>query len=213
MRKFFYSILLILTFFILTGFKNVDDGKEIRIDNKSNIYLVGDSRTYCGYLQTADDRVNWLACPGTKYDYFKSEYLPLLSRQSLRGKTIVILYGVNDLMNDGIEETEKHWMHFFNHKAQNWIRYGANVKVCSVMGLDYGVSEKFKGIIYRDSIDAFNDNVAEYNKFLVDNLPDNIEYIQLEHHTTPAYEDGIHYTFSNGYYIYEGLIERLLENQ
>lgn len=200
-------------FFILSGFKTVDDGSQIQINNKSKIYLIGDSRTYCGYLQTADDRVNWLACPGSKYDFFKSEYVPLINTQNLKGRTIVILYGVNDLMTDGLEKSEKNWIHFFNHKAQNWIKRGARVKMCSVMGLDYGVTEKFDGVVYKESIDAFNNNVNEFNQYMIDNLPSNIEFITLHHSTEQPYEDGIHYTFSNGYYMYEGLIDYLVEKQ
>ncbi len=206
-------MLLIISFLLSCGFKNIETEKEIRIDNGSNVYLIGDSRTYCGYLQTQDDRVNYLARSGSTYEYFHDNYLPFLKRHPLRNRTIVILYGINDIMQDGLEVAAQNWLDFYINEAPLLMDNGATIVFCSVNHVDYKLCHAITGDIPKSSIDQLNKNIDIFNSFISENLPEGIIYKQIKNYTDTPYEDGLHYSFANGYYIYEDIINEFCPDE
>lgn len=191
------------------GFPQYDNYMNVSIDNGSNVILVGDSRTVNGAHDTLDKRVNWLACAGTKYDVFEQVYMPMLDSADLNGKTIVIMYGINDLMKDGVDAALLHWSNFYNRQAQSWIRRGATVKTTSVPGIDYGICFFYPDLITEQAVDEFNEKVDRYNSELRASLPGNVEFIPIHTFTENPYVDGLHYSKTDSQMIYTSLINRL----
>ena len=181
---------------------------EIIEDNGADIFLVGDSRTVYAYMDTCDERANWLAACGSSYPYFVERYLPLLDRTNLRGKKIVILYGINDVSYYGKEAAMAGWLEFYNGKAQDWIRRGAAVYACSVLGFDYSSLRDKSVCSYADIINM-NRAVEDYNTMMEAALPSNIGYIKLHYTTDKPLRDGVHYSYAEDRNIYEGIINYL----
>ena len=181
---------------------------EIRELYGSDIYLVGDSRTVYGFMDTLDTRVNWLAASGTSYPYFNEYYVPVLDKTNLRGKKIVILYGINDIAYFGKGPACLTWVNFYNTKAQDWIARGAQVYACSVIGFDYDSLPE--GRSSQDVIESRNKDVEDYNALLESMLPANIGYIKLHLSTEDPMRDGVHYSRGEDVVLYEGLINYLL---
>lgn len=208
-RGFIYkvSILLILTgmFFVLCGFNNIDNGGEVRKDNGSTIFLVGDSRTVTGYQDTHDPRVNWLGTCGSDYNYFRENYLPLISAEPLAGKKIVILYGVNDATRYGAVQATSNWINFYNTTAQVWINRGATV----IVGTVPPVGEDLATLAIGADIDAMNKTIAEYNALIISQLPSNIKPIYIGYSTKKPLRDGVHYSYEEDLVLYPDLITRL----
>ena len=181
---------------------------EVRELHGSDIYLVGDSRTVYGFMDTLDTRVNWLAASGTSYPYFNEYYVPVLDKTNLRGKKIVILYGINDIAYFGKGPACLTWVNFYNTKAQDWIARGAQVYACSVIGFDYDSLPE--GRSSQDVIESRNKDVEDYNALLESMLPANIGYIKLHLSTEDPMRDGVHYSRGEDVVLYEGLINYLL---
>ncbi len=190
-------------------FPEYDNYMNVSINNGSNIILVGDSRTVNGSHDTGDTRVDWLACAGTKYDVFEQVYMPMLDASDLNGKTIVILYGINDLMQDGVDSALLHWSNFYNRQAQGWIRRGATIKTATVPGIDYGICFFYPSLITEEAVDEFNEKVDRYNSELRAALPDNVELIPVHTFTENPYVDGLHYSKQDSILIYTSIIDRL----
>ena len=184
---------------------------EIIEDNGADIFLVGDSRTVYGYMDTLDERANWLAACGTSYPYFIEHYISIIDKADLKGKKIVILYGVNDISYYGKENACLNWINFYNSKAQEWIRKGASVYACSVLGFNYR-SLANKSICTYTDISTMNKAVDSYNALIESMLPANIGYIKLHYTTDEPLRDGVHYSVKEDAYIYEGIINYLSLN-
>ncbi len=183
---------------------------EVIEEHGSDIYLVGDSRTLYGYMDTLDTRANWYAACGTSYPYFAQNYIPRLDKKNLRGKKIVILYGINDISYYGKETACLSWISFYNTKAQEWIARGAEVYACSVLGYDY--SSLTSPGVTAGRVLEMNKNVEAYNKLIETMLPYNIRYIRLHYSTVSPLRDGVHYTPAEDRLLYQGLINYLLLN-
>ena len=181
---------------------------EVIEDNGADIYLVGDSRTVYACVDTGDKRANWLAACGTGYSHFAERYLPILDGADLNGKKIVILFGVNDIGYYGKEAACANWIDFYNGKAQEWIRRGASVYACSVLGFNYRAEYNGSGCSYQDII-RMNQNVDEYNSLMESLLPSNIGYIRLGFSTPEPLRDGVHYSVEEDLRIYGGIIGQL----
>ncbi len=181
---------------------------EVIQDNGADIYLVGDSRTVYAYTDLPDTRANWLAACGTSYPYFIEHYVPILDRADLRGKKIVILYGVNDISCFGKEIACQNWIDFYNNKAQEWIDKGAKVYACSVMGFNYRSIPDESTSGFSDII-VMNRNVDDYNAMVESMLPVNIGYIRLKFSTDEPLRDGVHYSTEEDIRIYGGIIDYL----
>lgn len=209
-EKLFTTILLLMTFLFLTGFKSKNDSQNciINIDNRQNIFLAGDSRTAAGYLYTTDSRVNWLCAAGTKYDYFSTSVVNILDSENLNGKTIVILYGLNDLLTCGEQLSEYNYLYFFNNKAQEWINKGATVKFCSVPPINYTFCD-VTGSSF-EYVDSVNASISGFNSFMEANLPKNIEFIHLYYSTPDPLYDGLHYSRQESCVLFDVLISGLL---
>lgn len=209
-RKLYILPILILAWMSLCGFQNVNNKAEVRWDNGKKIYIVGDSRTYNARFDTRDRRVNWLAKAGSSYYYFENTFVPLLDQEELAGKTIVIMYGINDIMQEDAPHAIYNWTLFFRDKAQEWIKRGATVKVCTVPGVDYKLCNSLAGEIDEANVDLLNQNVATFNENLERYLPENIECIHVPHYEEDPYSDGIHYTKQESIKIYRALIDYLV---
>lgn len=179
---------------------------EIIEDNGSSLFLVGDSRTVYGYMDTNDERANWLAACGSSYPYFMEHYVPILDHSNLRGAKIVILYGINDVSYYGKDAAAMNWLSFYQTKAQDWIAAGATVYVCSVPGFDYAGLDNGTVCTPAD-IARMNQAVAEYNALMESSLPSNIGYIRLHYSTPNPLRDGVHYSVAEDRVFYEGIID------
>ncbi|MBQ7564080.1 MAG: hypothetical protein IJT16_08825 [Lachnospiraceae bacterium] len=181
---------------------------EVRELYGSDIYLVGDSRTVYGFMDTLDQRVNWLAACGSSYPYFNDYYVPILDRTNLKGKKIVILYGINDISYYGKGPACLTWIGFYNSKAQEWIAKGAQVYACSVIGFDYDSLPEGRNT--KSEIESKNKDVEDFNALLESMLPANVGFIKLHLSTETPMRDGVHYSRGEDVVLYEGLINYLL---
>lgn len=183
---------------------------EVIEDNGADIYLVGDSRTVYAWADTRDQRANWMAACGTSYSHFADHYLPLLDGTDLNDRKIVILFGVNDIGYYGKEAACANWIGFYNTKAQEWIKRGASVYACSVLGFNYRAEYNGSGCSYSDIV-RMNCNVDEYNALMESLLPSNIGYIRLGFSTAEPLRDGVHYSAEEDRRIYGGIIDMLAQ--
>ncbi len=181
---------------------------EVVEDNGADIFLVGDSRTVYACVDTKDKRANWLAACGTSYEYFTSHYIPILDAADLNGKKIVILYGVNDIGYYGKETACANWIGFYKTRAQEWIKRGAEVYACSVLGFNYRAVSNGTGLSHSDLL-RMNTNVDEYNSLVESLLPSNIGYIRIGFSTEEPLRDGVHYSVEEDFRIYGGIIDHL----
>ena len=183
---------------------------EVIEDNGANIYLVGDSRTVYAWVDLKDQRANWLAACGTSYSHFAQNYIPILDGADLSGRKIVILFGVNDIGYYGKETAIANWIGFYKTKAQEWIKRGASVYACSVLGFNYRAEYNGSGCS-RSDIVRMNQNVDEYNALMESLLPSNINYLRLGFSTEEPLRDGVHYSFEEDRRIYGGIIDMLAQ--
>ena len=210
MRKRFFvfisSILLTICFLFLCGFSKPDNTGDLVLDNGSDIYFVGDSRTFFAYNSIADNRVNWLAACGTRYDYFAGRYLPMLDAVNKKGKTIVIFYGVNDVMQSR-DIAVNNWLTFLLTYGKKWEAEGADVIMCNVPGVDYELCES-STVFSKETVDIINSNINSFNDIIRDSCPDEIEWLNIRKlYNCP---DGIHYCADDYSRIYKGLIDQLV---
>ena len=202
-------VMLLLPVFFLCGFSGVNTAGLLEVVefNNSNVYLIGDSRTYLGHEETKDTRVNWLACSGTCYDYFNAVYVPMLDSMDLTGKKIVILYGVNDVMGYGAELAAANWLNFYQTKAQEWILRGAEISVCSTLGIGPGITIDFPTL----DVTAKNQEIERYNNLIKAGIPANIRFKTINvNDSRDPFKDGIHYKPAVSRKLYTTLINMVL---
>lgn len=157
--------------------------------NASRIYI-GDSRTYIMHTVVGDDGASWLGFSGSRYGTFSTRAASYVDGIPLAGKQIVIMYGINDIMSYGAQQTFDNYNYFLNGKAQEWISRGAKVYFVSLVGVSKDlVIAGFKAD--PREITAINNQVAAFNTLMA-GFPANIYRININPGANP-FLDGIHY--------------------
>lgn len=178
----------------------------VSADNNANLYILGDSRTVMGALDTGyDARANWYAASGTTLDYMLVHFAPILDAKDLNGKTIVIMYGVNDVMFTGPDYAKMNYRMFLMTKAQEWIQKGAKVYMASVPGVSSQLDFAAPGM----SSAKINMDVCSFNDFIRATLPTGVNYLPVSLVHPMAYDDGLHYTAEESMLLYENIINQL----
>ena len=178
----------------------------VNVNNNANLYILGDSRTVMGALDTGYDvRANWYAASGTTLSYMIEKFVPIIDSDNLNGKTIVIMYGVNDVMFMGPDYAKLNYRMFLLGKAQEWIQKGAKVYMASVPGVSSQLDFAAPGM----SSSLINMNVCVFNDFVRANLPTGVGYLPVNLIHPLAYDDGLHYTAEESMLLYENIINQL----
>lgn len=178
----------------------------VNADNNANLFILGDSRTVMGALDTGyDARANWFAASGTTLDYMLVHFAPILDAKDLNGKTIVIMYGVNDVMFTGPDCAKMNYRMFLMTKAQEWIQKGAKVYMASVPGVTSQLDFAAPGM----SSAKINMDVSSFNDFTRATLPTGVNYLPVSLIHPMAYDDGLHYTAEESMLLYENIINQL----
>lgn len=177
---------------------------SVVMDNNANLFLIGDSRTVMGAIDTGyDKRANWYATSGSRRNYLTSNIAPLIDAKVLTGKTIVIMYGINDILFDGVASAKSGYRSFLMTKGQEWAGKGATVYFALVPG----VTSKLDVLSPGFSSAKINAEVNDFNTYMRSNLPANIKYLPI---ASPAsYDDGLHYTKEESARLYRNIINLL----
>lgn len=208
MKKKLIAAALVVVWIMLCAF---DYGPRYKlaiaaVDNNAAIYMLGDSRTVMGAADTGyDARANWYARSGSTISYLNETIAPILDTKDLAGKKIVIMYGVNDVMQFGAAKAGESYYNFLLTKGEQWVQKGAKVYFCSVLGITKDIENFVPGL----NSDAMNAQIDSFNSFMRTNLPPGITYVQLQHYYPIGYDDGLHFTADESYIIYENVINTI----
>lgn len=185
MKKKFLFILLMSIFLLSTGFRyNSTDysweesQKTLIKDNNTDVILVGDSRVYFLLEHNPDIKSSVCCRPGSKIEWLEETALPSLKTdENIADKTIVIISGVNNMMEEKPESIAKHMSKIYNEFTD----LGANVVLCNVgpTGKDIDSNFNKKIIRYNNEIKKRIPSVVDLHGFLVENgfeyrIPDDI---------------------------------------
>lgn len=193
-------LVLVPAFLLCSGFRGVEDKnvldtehKFVVEDNGSDITLIGDSRIYQMRLATEDRSVNWIAASGSGYDWFAKSISPIMDKEDLRNKTIIIEYGINDVwFYGGVDTATSKWIPFYYRKAQQWVKRGATVEAVLLMPTVYGPA---------------NRKITYFNEELVASVPSNIRLINVND-IRFQYVDDLHFTDETGRELFEAIMDR-----
>jgi len=185
----------------LTGFKNVKNINSsekgiVYEDNHADTYIVGDSRVYYmrNSLKDASD-FNWLGICGSGYSQLTNEFSYILKGENLKGKTILVESGLNDILfYGGPQSAYSSYYKFYNSLAQKWIKRGATVKMIKILPIrpDGGDNDEKSAII------------LQYNDILQANLPKNIGVVDIN--TVPlGFVDDLHFDDATSVKLYDVL--------
>lgn len=200
-NKIFIIAIFIFMFFVLTGFRNVknyvdEENGIVYEDNDSDIYIVGDSRVYQmrKSLDNASD-FNWIGISGSGYYSLINDIVPCLNKERLKGKTIIVESGLNDILfGGGIQRAYIYYYDFYNNTAQRWIKRGASVKMLRVLPI----------APWSESNINKNRFIQNYNDILQVHIPANIGVIDLNQ-TSLGYRDELHFDDETSVELFKGL--------
>lgn len=169
--------------------------------DKSDIILIGDSRTYQMHraVGTLEQKVSWIAQPGAGYKWLEQVVSPIIDETNVKGKTICILTGVNDVIYKGNDVSFVNYDKFMNGKVIEWQEKGAKIVFISINPCNGSYD------IYNAGIDLLNNNIKSI-------LPKNVSYIdtnsvlKLEPLRTV---DGVHYDERSYEVIYSTILNNL----
>ncbi len=144
-------------------------------------------------LSTGGQAVNWLAECGSGYAVLVNQVAPLMDQENLFGKTILIEYGINDIiMNGGASAPIAQYAYFYNTKAQEWAAKGARVKVLLVM----------------PSCNAeLNSEIYRFNAAMMTRLPQNIQVVNVNGTVPFGYVDNVHFNDATSTALYYQLLQ------
>lgn len=204
MKKFVFIVINVFVFLTLTGFRGMKNYIDYDLgivyeDNDSDTYIIGDSRIFHmrNSLEEASD-FNWIGISGSGYYHLINEMVPTLNRERLRGKTIIVESGLNDILfGGGIQNAYIYYYDFYNNTAQKWIKRGAKVKMVRVLPI----------APWSESNIEKNRFIQNYNDILQVNIPANIEVIDLNQ-TTLEYFDELHFKSETSRALYKLLKEQ-----
>ena len=163
-------------------------------DNKAPVYFIGDSRLYMMRLATGPAGVNWLAECGSGFEVLMNKVVPEIDGENLYGKTIIIEYGINDIiLLMGTYGAIASYTQFFNTKAQEWIAKGAVVKFVQVMPT---------------GTDSTNAEIDRFNAAVTAAIPPNIHVVNLKNALEYGFLDNVHYNDSTSVLLYNLMLTR-----
>ncbi len=203
MKKLILAFVL-SAFFITAGFafpgepeefekslyaEDVQTGKALPfpliLDQNSDIIMIGDSHFVQMYTDTADICCSWIAGIGRGFSFLDETAFLLLQEQELKGKTILVQMGANDLRAPGADaaETAERYLAFYREKALQWVQRGARVHVLGV----YPVREDGKEL---------NAAIDRFNSLLEKGMPVELQFDKLSADRIGKleYRDSLHFT-------------------
>lgn len=122
MKKKLLILSLMSIFLLSTGFRyNSTDysweesQKTLIKDNNTDVILVGDSRVYFLLEHNPDIQSSVCCRPGSKVEWLEETALPSLNTdENIADKTIVIISGVNNMMEEDPKDIAEHMNEIYN---------------------------------------------------------------------------------------------------
>ena len=191
MKKKLLILSLMSIFLLSTGFRyNSTDysweesQKTLIKDNNTDVILVGDSRVYFLLEHNPDIQSSVCCRPGSKVEWLEETALPSLNTdENIADKTIVIISGVNNMMEEDPKDIAEHMNEIYNEFTD----LGANVVLCNIgpTGKDIDSDFNRKIIQYNTEIKHRIPSVVDLHGFLVKNgfeyrIPDDIWHYDTE---------------------------------
>lgn len=198
-KKLVCVLIFLFAFFSLTGFKQLDNINSMELgivyeDNGADTYILGDSRVVYmrNSVQEAKD-FNWIGVCGSGIERLTTDMKAVISNEDLKGKTIIVESGLNDILfNGGAPKTYLYYYQFYNTIAQDWIKRGAKVKMIKILPV---------------MSDNENNRIIKcYNDVLQANIPNNIDVVDLNQ-VTLSYIDELHFDNATSMKLYYLLIQ------
>lgn len=191
MKRKFLIFLLIVAFLLSTGFYYNPDSysweesqKTLLIDNEADVIIIGDSRVYLLMVHNPDIRSSTCCRPGSKIEWLEETALPSLKTdKDIADKTIVIMSGVNNMLEEEPKDIAKHMKRIYDEFTD----LGADVVLCNVgpTGKDIDSDFNKKIIQYNKELEKRVPSVVDLHGFLVENgyehrIPDDIWHYDAE---------------------------------
>ena len=207
-KRISIAMLVIMTWLLCSGFtRNAAGIPEAYVVNNSNVIIVGDSRMVLVHDAVGDAGCDWLATAGSGYNKLE-EYSKLIDTMDLKGKKIIISYGINDINigNPSIAGFYK-YQNFMNTKAQEWIKKGASVYFTDIPQITPAIRAG-KGC-ENTAVDLINEYVEQFNDLAITNgFPADIKHISLKIDDKHFY-DGIHYDEISCLYVFNKMMSEI----
>jgi len=206
-KKICLAIILIFIELMCCGYtRNAQGTPEALIINNSPVIIVGDSRMVLVHDAVGDANCDWMATAGSDFNRLV-EFAALIDQQDLKGKKIIISYGINDInvdtpsMNSFFKYQE-----FMNKKAQEWISKGASVYFTDIPQITNAL--KLQPTCENTAVDLVNEYVRQFNDLAATSgFPSNIHHINLKIDDSHFY-DGIHYDEAACIYVFNQMMHQ-----
>ena len=189
----------------LCGFeRNAQGIPEALVINNNPTIIVGDSRMVNVHDAVGDAGCDWMATAGSTFNKLV-EYSKVIDGMDLKGKRIVISYGINDINTPepSLNSFFK-YQNFMNTKALEWVNRGAKVYFTDIPGVT-PVIRTLPGC-ENTAVDLINEYVRQFNDLTVTGgFPSEIRHINLN---IPAsqYADGLHYNEAACIYVFNRMM-------
>lgn len=208
MKKVSIALVVLIIGLLCSGYeRNAAGIPEAYVVNGSNIIIIGDSRMVLTHDVVGDAGCDWMATAGSDYNKLV-EYSKIIDKMDLKGKKIVISYGINDINigNPSLAGFYK-YQKFMNTTAQDWIKRGASVYFTDIPQITPAIRESAQ---CRDTaVDLINEYVSQFNNLAATNgFPADIGHITLKISDSHFY-DGIHYDEPSCIYVFNQIISNV----
>lgn len=205
------ALIIMMIGLMCSGYtRNAAGIPEACVLNNSNVIIIGDSRMVLTHDAVGDAGCDWLATAGSSYNKLE-EYAKLIDTMDLKGKKIIISYGINDIniSNPSLAGFYK-YQNFMNTKAQEWIKKGASVYFTDIPQITPAIRNG-KGC-ENTAVDLINEYVGQFNDLAATNgFPANIKHITLNIDDKHFY-DGIHYDDISCIYVFNQMMGAIKSN-
>ena len=179
-------------------------GRGIWGRGKSTIVFIGDSRTVMmesAIGSTEAAKHIWSAKIGMGLYWMKTTGAPAVDSKIDGDKAVVILMGVNDVLNSGYY---KQYATYINSKAKEWKERGADVYYASILPVSASGYHTIYGSTTNDIINSWNTNIKA-------ELSSDVKYMDLNSQIGDKVvtTDDVHYNDESSKLIYDQILKNV----
>lgn len=204
LRIMLMGVILATELFLCGYTLNARGIPEAYVVNNSPTIIIGDSRMVNVHDAVGDAGCDWMATAGSDFNKL-TEYSKVIDAMDLKGKKIIISYGINDIntSNPSLNSFFK-YQNFMDTKAQEWINKGATVYFTDIPGITNAIRNL--PTCENTAVDLINEYVRQFNSLTVSGgFPSNIRHINLNI-ADNLYVDGIHYNEAACVYVFNRMM-------